>query len=138
MGRRGLGPRSRLLRLEVPFRVFATRSFRGPGHVRDDYNLNRPWAMYMAALVVWCYGFPVVGPTLLPPALATAAEQRRDMLEFLKRVGGVRSPHDLQGNGRNRCLGLLMILRDGFVKTRWEMLTEAASLLGNCIANLRG
>lgn len=46
--------------------------------------------MYMAALVVWCYGFAVDGPILLPPALATAAEQRRDMLEFLRRVGGVR------------------------------------------------
>ncbi|KAG8415847.1 hypothetical protein J3459_014007 [Metarhizium acridum] len=106
---------------------------------RDDYNLNRPWVMYMAALVVWCYGFAADGPIPLPPALATAAEQRRDMLEFLKRVGGVRSPHDLQGmRRRNRCLGLLMVLRDGFVKTRWELLTEAANLLDNCIAKLRG
>ncbi|KID85227.1 Transcription factor, fungi [Metarhizium guizhouense ARSEF 977] len=72
---------------------------------RDDYNLNRPWVVYMAALVVWCYGFAVAGPILLPPTLATAAEQRRDMLEFLKRVGGVRSPHDLQGTRRrNRCV----------------------------------
>lgn len=106
---------------------------------RDDYNLNRPRVMYMAALVVWCYGIAVDAPILLPPALATAAEQRRDMLEFLRRVGGVRSPHDLQGmQRRNRCLGLSMILRDGFVKTRWGLLTKTVNLLGNCIANLRG
>lgn len=93
----------------------------------------------MAALVVWCYGIAVDAPILLPPALATAAEQRRDMLEFLRRVGGVRSPHDLQGmQRRNRCLGLSMILRDGFVKTRWGLLTKTVNLLGNCIANLRG
>lgn len=106
---------------------------------RDDYNLNRPWVIYMAALVVWCYGFALDGPISLPPALTTAAEQRRDMLEFLHRVGGVRCPDDLRGmQRRNRCLGLLMILRNGFVNTRWELLAEAANLLGSCIAKLRG
>jgi hypothetical protein len=29
-------------------------------------------------------------------------------------------------NGRNGCLGLLMILRDSFAKPRWELLGEAA------------
>ncbi|THC94538.1 hypothetical protein EYZ11_005979 [Aspergillus tanneri] len=106
---------------------------------RDDYLLNRPWVIYVAALVVWCYGFALDGPIFSPPALTTVAEQRHDMQEFLQRVGGVQSPNDLQGmQGRNRCLGLLMILRDGFIDTRWELLTEAANLLGNCIAKLRG
>ncbi|KHO01268.1 uncharacterized protein MAM_00269 [Metarhizium album ARSEF 1941] len=106
---------------------------------REDYSLNRPWVMYMAALIVWCYGFAVDGPIALPPTLMTAAEQRRDMMEFLQRMRGLQSPHDLQAmQRRNRCLGLLMILRDGFVNTRWELLTEAANVLGSCIAQLRG
>ncbi|KID66033.1 hypothetical protein MAN_05692, partial [Metarhizium hybridum] len=93
MGRRGLGPRSRLLRLEFLSECLLHGASEDEGAYsgRDDYNLNRPRVMYMAALVVWCYGIAVDAPILLPPALATAAEQRRDMLELLRRVGGVRS-----------------------------------------------
>ncbi|KAH0593751.1 hypothetical protein MHUMG1_08502 [Metarhizium humberi] len=93
MGRRGLGPRSRLLRLEFlsDCLLHGASEDEDAYSGRDDYNLNRPWAMYMTALVVWCYGLAVDGPILLPPALATAAEQCRDMLEFLRRVDGVRS-----------------------------------------------
>lgn len=106
---------------------------------RHDFLLNRPWVLYVAALVVWCYGFALEGPITSPPALATVAEQRRDMQEFLQRVGGVKSPNDLEGmQGRNRCLGLLIILREGFLHTRWELLAEAANLLGSCIDKLRG
>ncbi|KFG77902.1 hypothetical protein MANI_025981 [Metarhizium anisopliae] len=89
----GLGPRSRLLRLEFLSECLLHGASEDEGAYsgRDDYNLNRPRVMYMAALVVWCYGIAVDAPILLPPALATAAEQRRDMLELLRRVGGVRS-----------------------------------------------
>ncbi|KAL4892408.1 C2H2 finger domain protein [Aspergillus ambiguus] len=106
---------------------------------RDDYLLNRPWVIYVAALVVWCYGFALEGPIRTPPALETVAEQRRDMEQYLRRLGSVRSPDDLETmKGRNQCLGLLMILRDGFVNSRWELLAEAAGLLGSCITKLRG
>ncbi|KAH8423686.1 putative C2H2 finger domain protein [Aspergillus melleus] len=106
---------------------------------RHDFLLNRPWVIYVAALVVWCYGFALEGPIASPPALATVAEQRHDMQEFLRRVGGVKSPNDLEGmQGRNRCLGLLIILRQGFLDARWELLAEAANLLGSCIDKLRG
>ncbi|GLI76655.1 hypothetical protein PoHVEF18_004929 [Penicillium ochrochloron] len=105
---------------------------------RDDYLLNRPWVMYFAALVVWCYGFALDGPLRPPPALATHADRRRDMQAFLARVGGVREPNDLEGmKGRNGCLGMLMILRDSFANPRWELLGEAARLLDSCIAKLQ-
>lgn len=109
-----------------------------PYFARDDYLLNRPWVLYFAALVVWCYGYALEGPIRFPPLLATQAAQRQDMQLFLRRVGGVRSPNELATmTGRNRCLGLLMVLRDGFVNTRWELLGEAAALLESCIAKLK-
>jgi hypothetical protein len=107
---------------------------------RDDFLLNRPWVLYFAALVVWCYGFALDGPISPPPQeLTTIDEQRQDMCDFLQRVGGVRSPHDLERiRDRNRCMGLLMVLRRSFTNTRWELLHEAANLLGNCIEKLKG
>ncbi|EAW12006.1 putative C2H2 finger domain protein [Aspergillus clavatus NRRL 1] len=106
---------------------------------RDDYLLNRPWVIYVAVLVVWCYGYALDGPIASPPVLATVAEQQRDMEAFLRRVGGVRDPNELATmKGRNQCLGLLMILRDGFANTRWELLSEASNLLRSCIDKLRG
>lgn len=106
---------------------------------REDYLLNRPWVIYVAALVVWCYGYALEGPISNPPELSTVAEQRQDMQAFLRHVGGCREPSDLESmKGRNRCLGLLMILRDGFSNARWELLAEAANLLSSCIDKSRG
>ncbi|KAL4876662.1 fungal-specific transcription factor domain-containing protein [Aspergillus karnatakaensis] len=106
---------------------------------REDYLLNRPWVIYVAALVVWCYGYALDGPITGAPELSTVAEQRQDMQTFLRRVGGCREPSDLESmKGRNQCLGMLMILRDGFVNARWELLAEAANLLSSCIVKLRG
>ncbi|KAJ6122651.1 hypothetical protein N7512_005116 [Penicillium capsulatum] len=105
---------------------------------RDDYLLNRPWVMYFAALVVWCYGFALDGPLRPPPALTTPAEHRQDMQAFLQRIGGISEPNELEGiKGRNQCLGLLMVLRDSFLQSRWELLGEAARLLDSCIAKLQ-
>lgn len=105
---------------------------------RDDYLLNRPWVIYFAALTVWTYGFALDGPLQVPPVLATRAEQRHDMQTYLRRVAGVREPNELEGmKGRNECLGLLIILRDSFANTRWELLGEASRLLDSCIAKLR-
>lgn len=105
---------------------------------RDDYLLNRPWVMYFAALVVWCYGFALEGALRPAPALPTRADQHQDMQRFLRRMSGVREPNELQAiKGRNECLGLLMVLRDSFGDPRWELLGEAARLLDSCIAKLR-
>ncbi|KAI4725708.1 hypothetical protein E4T49_06565 [Aureobasidium sp. EXF-10728] len=104
---------------------------------RDDNSLNRPWVLYFAALVVWTYGFCLDGP-IAPPlptyTLRTHELQFRDLRGFLRRVGGVRSADDLQHvKHRNGMLGMLMLLKEIFSKTRWELLHEASEMLGNCI-----
>jgi hypothetical protein len=107
---------------------------------RDDFLLNRPWVMYLAALVVWSYGFALDGPITAPlPDVSTPAAQERDMRAFLERVGGVLMPNDLdEVRGRNRCLGLLMVLRERFRGTRWELLHESGALLESCCEKLKG
>ena len=109
---------------------------------RDDFLLNRPWVLYFSTLVVWCYGFALEGQIVPPPKdddFATPQQRDRDMRDYLHRVGGIRAPDDLENvSGRNRCLGLLMILKESFSLTRWELTHEAANLLGNCINKLRG
>jgi hypothetical protein len=109
---------------------------------RDDFLLNRPWVLYISALVVWCYGFALDGPIVPTPQAEdydTYEKRERDMMGYLGRVAGVRAPDDLEGvEGKNRCLGLLMILKDSFGSTRWELTHEAAGLLGNACLKLRG
>ena len=109
---------------------------------RDDFLLNRPWVLYFGALVVWCYGFALEGPLSPTPsetAFLTPEERERDMKTFLERVGAVSRPEDLEFiQGRNRCLGLLMVLKESLRATRWELTHEAAYLLGNCIDKLLG
>ncbi|KAL9098298.1 MAG: hypothetical protein Q9163_006021 [Psora crenata] len=106
---------------------------------RDDFLLNRPWVLYYAVLVVWSYGYALDGPIKNPPALLTPDEQKHDMKQYLARVGCIQAPPDLASmRDRNACLGLLYVLREKFQKCRWQLLHEAASLLGNCIEKLRG
>lgn len=104
---------------------------------RNDFLLNRPWVLYFAALIVWSYGFALDGEVQQPYVLTTYEDKERDMVRFLQRVGGVRAPDDLaKMPDRNACLGLLMLLRDMFRKTRWELLHEACNLLTNCMVQL--
>jgi hypothetical protein len=107
---------------------------------RDDPLLNRPWVMYFAALIVWCYGFALEGPTTATiPSSYDLEDQVRDMRAYLRRLGGVRSPEELKSiRGFNGCTGMLMVLRTVFEKTRWELLHEAALLLNNCIQLIGG
>ncbi|KAJ5263861.1 hypothetical protein N7478_011466 [Penicillium angulare] len=117
---------------------FAVDDPTGEYIAREDYLLNRPWVMYFSVLVVWCYGFALDGPLRPAPTLASAAERRQDMQMFLQRVGGLGEPNELEGmKGRNMCLGLLMVVRDSFSTSRWELLGEAARLLDSCIAKLQ-
>ncbi|KAI9893263.1 MAG: hypothetical protein M1814_000391 [Vezdaea aestivalis] len=109
---------------------------------REDFLLNRPWVLYYAALVTWCYGFALEGKLNPPqPALLSHEDRVVDMRAFLHHMGdhegGVQGPHDLQKvSGRNRCVGLLLVIRDMFNETRWELLHEAAKLLENCVEML--
>lgn len=106
---------------------------------RDDFLLNRPWVLYFAALIVWSYGYALDGPVSHIPNLSTPEEQTYDMRAFLTRIGGIQVPQELeQMRDRNACLGMLYILQAMFEKCRWELLHEAARLLGNCIHMLRG
>ncbi|PSN69333.1 hypothetical protein BS50DRAFT_339737 [Corynespora cassiicola Philippines] len=104
---------------------------------RDDFLLNRPWVLYFAALIVWSYGYALDGPVKSPYVLRNYDDKVTDMVQFLRRVGGVQRPDDLSKlPDRNACLGMLLIMRDMFKKTRWELLHEASNLLTKCIEKL--
>ncbi|KAF1960669.1 hypothetical protein CC80DRAFT_262393 [Byssothecium circinans] len=104
---------------------------------REDSLLNRPWVLYFATLIIWSYGYALDGPVKSQYVLTTYDDKVTDMVRFLQRVGGVRSPEDLaKMPDRNACLGLLIIMRDMFKKTRWELLHEASTLLTKCIEML--
>ena len=107
----------------------------GPEYsARDDFLLNRPWVLYFATLIVWSYGYALDGPLKQPYALKDHEDRMKDINGYLNRVGGVRAPDDLTKiNDRNACLGMLVIMRDMFKKTRWELLHEASNLLTKCI-----
>jgi Fungal specific transcription factor domain len=119
------------------------QAFEGNQYIaRDDFLLNRPWVLFISTLVVWCYGFALEGPLIPRPSefdFTTYDSRDQDMRSYLDRVGGINAPDDLeQVQGKNQCLGLLMILKDSFSLTRWELTHEAANLLGNCIERLKG
>ncbi|CAI6337460.1 unnamed protein product [Periconia digitata] len=108
-----------------------------PYYARDDILLNRPWVLYFATLIVWSYGYALDGPVQSPYILTKYEDKVTDMVRFLERVGGVRGPEDLAHvSARNACLGLLLLMRDMFKKTRWELLHEASNLLNKCIEKL--
>jgi len=110
-----------------------------PYSARDDFLLNRPWVLYFASLIVWSYGYALDGPVRAVPNLSSLEQQTYDMRAFLTRVGGIQAPSELeQMRDRNACLGMLYVLQAMFEKCRWELLHEAARLLGNCIEMLRG
>ncbi|OBR12320.1 C2H2 finger domain-containing protein [Colletotrichum higginsianum IMI 349063] len=105
-----------------------------PYTARDDVLLNRPWVLYFAALVVWCYGFALEGPCPGNPVPVTKQEQVRQMREYLMKYGGATSPDDLKMmKGVNTNTALLLVLKDSFGTTRWELLHEGANLLNNCL-----
>ena len=104
-----------------------------PYSARDDVLLNRPWVLYFATLVVWCYGFALEGPghEVMP---TTREEKMSHMRAYLDKYGTIASPEELKGSkGVNQNTALLMVLKDTFEVTRWELLHEGATLLTNCI-----
>lgn len=101
---------------------------------RDDVLLNRPWVLYFAALVVWCYGYALEGASPGMPVPMTQQDKVRQMREYLVKYGNVSSPEELKSmKGINQNTPLLMVLKDTFEVTRWELLHEGATLLNNCI-----
>ncbi|KAI5801024.1 fungal-specific transcription factor domain-containing protein [Pyronema domesticum] len=100
----------------------------------SDHLLNRPWVLYFACLVVWSYGFALDGK--VDQALKPQGDREifNDMRGFLRKAGSLRGPSELQSlKGRNATLGLLLTLQGMFRECRWELMTEAAKLLGNAV-----
>ncbi|KAI4213536.1 MAG: hypothetical protein LQ351_003760 [Letrouitia transgressa] len=106
---------------------------------RDDFLINRPWVVYVAALIVWSYGYALDGPIASPPSLITSQQKTYDMRLYLERVGGVDVPDDLMYlRDRNACMGMLYVLQEMLGNCRWQLLREGAKLLGKCINMLQG
>jgi hypothetical protein len=105
-----------------------------PYSARDDVLLNRPWVLYFATLVVWCYGYALEGPcpnAVIPP---TQSERVQMMQDYLVKYSSGLTPDDLKiQTGINENSAMLMVLRESFDNTRWELLHEGANLLKNCI-----
>ncbi|KAH0496890.1 hypothetical protein TgHK011_004234 [Trichoderma gracile] len=105
-----------------------------PYETRDDVLLNRPWVLYFAALVVWCYGYAIEGPCLTGSTPVGHHEQWQQMRAYLSKYGGVTDPNELRNmRGINGNTAMLMVLKDTFDNSRWELLHEGANLLHNCI-----
>lgn len=101
---------------------------------REDVLLNRAWVLYFAALVVWCYGYALEGPCLKGAAPATQEEKTQQMRDYLLKFGSIADPNELRPlTGVNQNTALLMVLKDSFETTRWELLQEGSNLLNNCI-----
>ncbi|OIW32225.1 zinc finger domain-containing protein [Coniochaeta ligniaria NRRL 30616] len=105
-----------------------------PYSARDDVLLNRPWVLYFAALVVWSYGYALEGPCPGVPVPTTQQEKMRQMRAYLLKYSQVSSPEELKlMKGINQNTALMMILKDTFDETRWELLQEGATLIQNCV-----
>lgn len=105
-----------------------------PYSARDDVLLNRPWVLYFSALVVWSYGHALEGacPDVVVPT--SKSEQVRQTRDYLITYGGTSDPEVLRTmKGLNNNSSLLLVLKDTFLTTRWELLHEGATLLNNCV-----
>ncbi|KAJ8112902.1 hypothetical protein ONZ43_g5282 [Nemania bipapillata] len=103
-------------------------------YARDDVLLNRPWVLYFAALVVWCYGFAIAGPCPGHVVPNGHDEKYALMRDYLQSLGSIQTPDDLKlMKDVNKSSALLAVLKDAFASTRWELLHEGATLLDNCI-----
>ncbi|KAH8889684.1 hypothetical protein GQ53DRAFT_651715 [Thozetella sp. PMI_491] len=105
-----------------------------PYSARDDVLLNRPWVLYFATLVVWCYGFALEGDCADTPPPASHQDAVDQMRKYLRQFCGLHTPEELKAiKGINRNTALMMVLKSTFQETRWELLHEGANLLDNCI-----
>ncbi|KAK2608955.1 hypothetical protein QQS21_002531 [Conoideocrella luteorostrata] len=108
---------------------------KGIYETRYDVLMNRPWVLYFAALVVWCYGYALEGPCSdIAKSDSLDENQQKEMQTYLRTYAAIRKPDDLQCmRGINNNTALLKVLRDSFENTRWDLLHEGAHLMRNCI-----
>ncbi|OAA62320.1 Transcription factor [Cordyceps fumosorosea ARSEF 2679] len=111
-----------------------------PYEVRNDILMNRPWVIYFAVLILWCYGYALEGPSRSRAESTTTHRDRwGQMRGYLSVYAGLDEPSELQDmRGFNGNLSLLMVLRDTLGQSRWELLHEAGRLLQNCIMLSQG
>ena len=104
---------------------------------RDDPVFHRPWTVFYAALVVWLFGYTLDGAVAeSTPVPATPEEQRCDARRFLRAMDVPDAEALEKVGGRNECVGLLGVVREGFRTSRWELLREAGETLELCGALL--
>ena len=104
----------------------------GPYETKYDVLINRPWVLYFAALVVWCYGFALEGPCV--EAQYPVEDTQTQMQQYLVRFGNIADPSELRSmRGVNENTALLRTLKESFEQTRWDLLHEGANLMHNCI-----
>lgn len=105
-----------------------------PYSPQADVLMHRPWVLYIAGLIVWCYGFAIEGPCVDYIVAPTKEGRITQMQEYLHKYASVDTPEMLsKKRGMNENTALLMVLRDSFEMTRWELLHEGATLLNNCV-----
>ena len=105
-----------------------------PYSARDDVLLNRPWVLYFATLVVWCYGYALEGDCPDAPVPSSYQDAVDQMKDYLTKFCRLNTPEELKSiKGINQTTPLLMVLKKTFNLTRWELLNEGANLLDNCI-----
>lgn len=102
---------------------------------RYDVLMNRPWVLYFAVLVVWCYGFALEGPCSESAAPGPGRQEvQGQMRDYLLRYWSISDPDDLRSaRGINNNTALLMVLQESFENTQWDLLREASNLVRNCI-----
>ena len=132
---------------------------------REDCLLSRPWVLYFAGLVVWCYDFfskrnldlsysaesgsPAASDSASPrPAASFQPITKQLVLDYPVNYEEIRaflssaaskSPAELASNdmGEQAVNGLLQLIAASFSNSRWELLHEAATRLSEAIAIAR-
>ncbi|RMZ89075.1 hypothetical protein DV736_g3707, partial [Chaetothyriales sp. CBS 134916] len=120
----------------------------------NDHQLVRPWAFYIAGLIIFSWGYTTDGllrpfpshllrspraSTILPQDWEVTDQVRnaayQDAQLYLSTIGSVTSPQELDRikAGRNNVVGLLRMLEFAFQDSRWELLQEASVRLQGAV-----
>ncbi|RMZ82188.1 hypothetical protein DV738_g1805, partial [Chaetothyriales sp. CBS 135597] len=112
----------------------------------NDHQLVRPWAFYIAGLIIFTWGYitdgllrPFPSHLLRSPRAMTVLPQDWELTDqvrnaayqdaqlYLSTIGSVTSPQELDRikAGRNNVVGLLRTLEFAFQDSKWELLQEA-------------
>ncbi|RMD39516.1 hypothetical protein DV735_g5605, partial [Chaetothyriales sp. CBS 134920] len=123
----------------------------------NDHQLVRPWAFYIAGLIIFTWGYitdgllrPFPSHLLRSPRAMTVLPQDWEVTDqvrnaayqdaqlYLSTIGSVTSPQELDRikAGRNNVVGLLRTLEFAFQDAKWELLQEASVRLQGAVLRL--